>query len=67
YTHAAQFVADVRLLFRNAYRYNPAESQIHKDARRLEEFFDAQLAKWLPDYTHWPGEGEPPCKRARAP
>ncbi|XP_045453569.1 transcription intermediary factor 1-alpha [Melitaea cinxia] len=66
YTHISQFVADVRLLFRNAYRYNPPESQIYKDAKRLEEFFDAQLAKWLPDYTHWSGEGPPPAKRARA-
>lgn len=41
------------------------DSQIYKDAKRLEEFFDAQLAKLLPDYTHWSGEGSPPAKRAR--
>ncbi|CAH2088416.1 unnamed protein product [Euphydryas editha] len=66
YTHISQFVADVRLLFRNAYRYNPPDTQIYKDAKKLEEFFDAQLAKWLPDYTYWNGEGPPPAKRARA-
>ncbi|KAI8440746.1 hypothetical protein MSG28_009085 [Choristoneura fumiferana] len=66
YTHVAQFVADVRLLFRNAAQFNPPESQIYKDAVRLEEFFDAQLAKWLPEYAFWSGEGEPPAKRARA-
>ncbi|VVD05195.1 unnamed protein product [Leptidea sinapis] len=65
YTHEAQFVADCRLLFRNAYRNNPADSQIYKDARRLEEFFDAQLVKWLPEYAYWSGEGEPPAKRSR--
>ncbi|KAJ8721128.1 hypothetical protein PYW08_006593 [Mythimna loreyi] len=65
YTHVAQFVADVRLLFRNAYRYNPPDSIIYKDAKRLEEFFDAQLLKWLPEYAYWSGEGEPPSKRAR--
>ncbi|XP_050355270.1 E3 ubiquitin-protein ligase TRIM33 isoform X1 [Nymphalis io] len=65
YTHISQFVADVRLLFRNAYRYNPPDSQINKDAKKLEDFFDAQLVKWLPDYTYWSGEGSPPAKRAR--
>ncbi|XP_075981925.1 transcription intermediary factor 1-alpha-like [Anticarsia gemmatalis] len=65
YTHVAQFVADCRLLFRNAYKYNPVDSTIYKDAKRLEEFFDAQLVKWLPEYAYWSGEGEPPCKRAR--
>ncbi|CAH0591729.1 unnamed protein product [Chrysodeixis includens] len=66
YTHVAQFVADARLLFRNAYRYNPVDSTIYKDAKRLEEFFDAQLAKFLPEYVYWSGEGEPPAKRPRA-
>ncbi|KAJ2941124.1 hypothetical protein O0L34_g10359 [Tuta absoluta] len=65
YTHPAQFVSDCRLMFRNAYHYNPADSQIYKDAKRLEEFFDAQLLKWLPDLAYWSGEGEPPAKRAR--
>ncbi|XP_049878554.1 E3 ubiquitin-protein ligase TRIM33 [Pectinophora gossypiella] len=65
YSHVAHFVADCRLMFRNAYLYNPPESQIYKDAKRLEEFLDAQLAKWLPEYAYWSGEGEPPTKRAR--
>ncbi|CAF4764366.1 unnamed protein product [Pieris macdunnoughi] len=65
YTHEAQFVADVRLLFRNVYRCNPVESQPYRDAKSLEEFFDAQLVKWLPEYAFWSGEGEPPAKRAR--
>ncbi|CAG5057795.1 unnamed protein product [Parnassius apollo] len=65
YSHVAHFVADCRLLFRNAYHYNPPDSQIYKDAKRLEEFFDAQLLKWLPEFAYWSGEGEPPAKRAR--
>ncbi|KAM3955462.1 tripartite motif-containing protein bonus [Aphomia sociella] len=65
YTHVAQFVADCRLLFRNAYQYNAPESSIYKDAKRLEEFFDAQLLKWLPEYAYWSGEGEPANKRPR--
>lgn len=41
------------------------DSQFYKDAKRLEEFFDAQLLKWLPEYAYWTGEGEPPAKRVR--
>lgn len=41
------------------------ESQIFKDAKRLEEFFDNALLKWLPEYAYWCGEGTPPHKRAR--
>ncbi|XP_028168858.1 transcription intermediary factor 1-alpha [Ostrinia furnacalis] len=66
YTHVAQFVHDCRLLFRNAYHYNPPDSALFKDAKRLEEFFDAQLVKFLPEYAYWSGDGEPPQKRARA-
>lgn len=65
YTQLAHYVADVRLLFRNVYRYNSADSSIYKDAKRLEEFFDAQLLKWLPEYAYWGGDGEPPSKRPR--
>ncbi|XP_047998746.1 E3 ubiquitin-protein ligase TRIM33 [Leguminivora glycinivorella] len=65
YAHVAHFVADVRLMFRNARLYNPPESQIHKDAIRLEQFFDISLEKWLPTYAYWSGEGSPPAKRAR--
>lgn len=28
YTHVSQFVADVRLLFRNAYTYNPVRAPL---------------------------------------
>ncbi|XP_028035606.1 E3 ubiquitin-protein ligase TRIM33 isoform X4 [Bombyx mandarina] len=67
YAHVERFLADVRLLFRNAYAYNPPDSQVYKDAKRLEEFFDAQLLKWLPEYAYWNGEaeGEAPTKRPR--
>lgn len=97
YSRAAHFVQDCRLLFRNAYAYNPVptaaplhtyphppphrssmracllqpDSQIYKDAKRLEQFFDAALLKWLPELAQWSGEGEPPppppppAKRAR--
>ncbi|RVE44993.1 hypothetical protein evm_010357 [Chilo suppressalis] len=51
YCHVRHFVADCRLLFRNAYAYNPPDSSIYKDAKRLEEFFEAQLMKWLPEYA----------------
>lgn len=38
---------------------------MYKDTKRLEEFFDLQLAKWLPEFAFWSGEGEPPAKRPR--
>ncbi|XP_063384377.1 E3 ubiquitin-protein ligase TRIM33 [Cydia fagiglandana] len=66
YAHVAHFVQDVRLMFRNARLYNPPESSIYKDAVRLEQFFDASLEKWLPEYAYWSGEGEPPAKRKRS-
>ncbi|XP_061380790.1 E3 ubiquitin-protein ligase TRIM33 isoform X1 [Danaus plexippus] len=65
YTRLDQFVSDCRLLFRNAYKYNTPDSQVYKDAKRLEEFFDSQLVKWLPEFAYWNGEGEPPRKRPR--
>ncbi|XP_052744697.1 transcription intermediary factor 1-alpha [Bicyclus anynana] len=65
YARAAQFVRDVRLLFRDARAHYAPDSPLHRDACRLEDFFDAQLAKLLPDFSGWSGEGEPPAKRPR--
>ncbi|GBP83520.1 E3 ubiquitin-protein ligase TRIM33 [Eumeta japonica] len=75
YTHPGQFVADLRLMFRNAISYNPPDSTMARDARRLEDFLDVQLAKWLPEYAEWrppstldeptPAAGPPSAKRPR--
>lgn len=51
--------------FNEASPYRQPDSQVYKDAKRLEEFFDSQLVKWLPEFAYWNGEGEPPRKRPR--
>ncbi|XP_050316343.1 E3 ubiquitin-protein ligase TRIM33 [Anthonomus grandis grandis] len=73
YKTMEQLVRDVRLMFKNAYTFNPVDSQIYADAKTLEKFFDEQLEKFLPDYAYetFEGEGEvgeaqpPPAKKYR--
>ncbi|XP_049937524.1 E3 ubiquitin-protein ligase TRIM33-like isoform X2 [Schistocerca serialis cubense] len=70
YSSMRDFVADVRLIFNNAYLFNP-ESQVYQDAKTLEEFFDSLLQKWLPQYAYDTTAGSdddclsPPQKRQR--
>ncbi|XP_067000025.2 E3 ubiquitin-protein ligase TRIM33 [Anabrus simplex] len=52
YSNLREFVSDMRLIFRNAYTFNPKESQVYQDAKTLEEFFDTLLEKWLPAYAY---------------
>nr|CAD7461801.1 unnamed protein product [Timema tahoe] len=52
YSTIREFIADIRLIFRNAYIFNPKESQVFQDAKSLEEFFDSLLEKWLPAYAY---------------
>lgn len=69
YRHVSHYIQDVRLIF------NSAPAHLADDARRMEEFFDAQLAKWLPEHLYWrppvaaTTSGAPtisgPAKRAR--
>lgn len=41
YTHPKQFVADVRLTFANAKKYNPETHEVHRIAQMLEAIFEA--------------------------
>lgn len=41
YTHPKQFVADVRLTFANAKKYNPETHDVHRIAQMLEAIFEA--------------------------
>ncbi|KAI8360044.1 Bromodomain-containing protein [Mortierella sp. GBAus27b] len=43
YDNAAQFEADVRLVIRNCYTFNPAGTPVHDMGSRMEKFFNA---KW---------------------
>ncbi|XP_058791077.1 E3 ubiquitin-protein ligase TRIM33 isoform X2 [Phymastichus coffea] len=51
YTDLKQVMADIRLMFKNAYKFNPVDSQVYQEARSLEEFFEKLLTKWAPDYA----------------
>ncbi|XP_056629753.1 E3 ubiquitin-protein ligase TRIM33-like [Diorhabda sublineata] len=68
YRNMEELVRDVRLMFKNAYLYNPVDSQVYMDAKTLEKFFDEQLEKFLPEYAYEMFEDEdsqPPTKKFR--
>lgn len=48
YTSANSFVSDVTLLFRNAFEYNKVNSEVGREAQRLEEEFVRLLGQHLP-------------------
>ncbi|XP_051863941.1 E3 ubiquitin-protein ligase TRIM33 isoform X2 [Drosophila albomicans] len=49
YKDIAGFVADVRLIFKNTYLFYQ-DSKTYSNAKYLENFFEEQLAKWLPNF-----------------
>lgn len=67
YKSINELVKDVRLMFNNAYTFNPVDSQVYSDAKALEKFFDEQLEKFLPDYSFSENDedGQPPKKYRR--
>ncbi|XP_017849523.1 transcription intermediary factor 1-alpha isoform X2 [Drosophila busckii] len=50
YKEIAGFVADVRLIFKNTYLFYQ-DSKTYGNAKYLENFFEEQLAKWLPNFV----------------
>lgn len=44
YESLTEFVADVRLLFYNCYRYNGAQHSISKMAQRIEHMLEQKIA-----------------------
>jgi len=46
YTAPATFAGDVRLVFQNAVRYNPAAHHVHSTASKLLDEFDRSLARY---------------------
>ncbi|KAG1652762.1 Bromodomain-containing protein 2 [Nymphon striatum] len=48
YHAAAEFAADIRLIFSNCYRYNPHDHEVVGMARRLQDVFEIKYAK-IPD------------------
>ncbi|XP_065215933.1 E3 ubiquitin-protein ligase TRIM33-like [Planococcus citri] len=75
YTSLHEVVKDIRLIFKNAYRFNEEGSQVYNDAKNLEEFFDQMMGKWLPMYAFDNGaqddtgdesfSGPPPAKKSK--
>lgn len=45
YSNEEEFEADVRLMFRNCYTYNPPHNSVHQMGRQFEEVFDAYWTK----------------------
>ncbi|KAH1005564.1 hypothetical protein HUJ04_006523 [Dendroctonus ponderosae] len=46
YHTAKEFTDDVRLIFLNCYKYNPADHDVVAMARKLQNIFDLKLAKY---------------------
>ncbi|KAI8120751.1 E3 ubiquitin-protein ligase TRIM33 [Lucilia cuprina] len=52
YKDISSFIADVRLIFKNTYLFYQEDSKTYTNAKYLENFFEEQLAKWLPSYAN---------------
>jgi hypothetical protein len=50
YRSAAEFAADVRLMFTNCYRYNPPDSDVVKMAKKLQVTCLSDEQDQLDDY-----------------
>lgn len=48
YKTAAEFAADIRLIFTNCYKYNPPDHDVVAMARKLQDVFEMRYAK-IPD------------------
>lgn len=48
YRKPEQFAADVRLMLTNSFRYNPADHDVNKCGRKLQEIFELKYAR-IPD------------------
>ncbi|BES90631.1 BBC [Nesidiocoris tenuis] len=47
-----EFIADIRLVFKNAFTFNAIGSQVYADGMTLEEFLETLLTKFLPLFAH---------------
>lgn len=52
YRDVEEFLADVRLIFRNCCTFNQKDSELYDTAKFLEEFFDELLNKYLPEHAY---------------
>ncbi|XP_078424634.1 E3 ubiquitin-protein ligase TRIM33-like isoform X1 [Cetorhinus maximus] len=54
YQRAEEFVADVRLIFKNCEEFNEPDSEVAHAGRTLEQIFEAKLRALFPDRTFPP-------------
>ncbi|XP_067907142.1 E3 ubiquitin-protein ligase TRIM33-like isoform X2 [Heterodontus francisci] len=54
YQRAEEFVADVRLIFKNCEEFNEPDSEVAHAGRTLEQIFEAKLMALFPDRTFPP-------------
>lgn len=51
YKHVREIYSDVRLVFKNAIKYNDEKSDVHRMAKKLLELFEEKWLKFLPKVT----------------
>lgn len=62
YENAKEFEADVRLIFSNCYKFNPASDPVHAMGKNIEAVFDEKLAeksRWIEANTPASGRQSP--------
>ena len=62
YENAKEFEADVRLMFSNCYKFNPADHAVHKAGKSYEEIFDekwSSMKVWIRDHAPSSGAQSP--------
>lgn len=62
YENAKEFEADIRLIFSNCYKFNPASDPVHAMGKNLEAVFDekwAEKSRWIEANTPASGRQSP--------
>ncbi|KAI9697309.1 MAG: hypothetical protein M1836_004873 [Candelina mexicana] len=62
YENAKEFESDIRLMFQNCYKFNPATDPVNQMGKQFEKVFDEQWAtkkEWLEDHAPQSGPQTP--------
>lgn len=62
YENSKEFEADVRLIFKNCYKFNPVGSPVNVMGHKLEDIFEAEWSKkaqYIADHTSSPNAASP--------
>ncbi|GAU95456.1 hypothetical protein RvY_07070-2 [Ramazzottius varieornatus] len=65
YSTAREFEQDVRLVFTNCYRYNPAEHDVVKMARQLQQVFESKFAQLPEEIYNAPVPSKPSTSKSK--